>query len=1006
MTSEESKQILVPWKMKGCPLTRPCPNDSQLLAFASGELGADDLAGLEQHLDGCSACRAIVGAAALRTGVDDAASTLVGGEWSARRVGQTIDRYRVVSMLGSGAMGVVVRATDPALGRDVALKLLHPTCDDPGLERRLTKEAQALARLSHPNVVQVYDVGHTHGRVFLAMELVEGTTLRAWLHEQPRRVPEILEVFIAAANGLAAAHAEGIVHRDFKPENVLVGRDGRVRVSDFGLAYAAAELRSPPGQSTDPPSSGDSSFRSTRTGMTIGTPAYMAPEQYAGEEISAATDQFAVCVALYEALYGERPFGGRSYEELAAAVLRGALRIPRRRDVPRSVALAIARGLSVDPLRRFPSISALATVLRGRDRSRRSLAVASGLVAAVVVGAGFAIADERVPSCEGVAAEIAPAWSNAAGERVHAAFVATGEAYAQDAAGRTVRELDAYAQRWVVARQSTCDEARTGARDEASSAAALACLDSAARVLATTVRVLEAGEGSVVETASSLVSELEDPDACLVVREPLDVRLAGDPEYQRLRAVVEEALVLRRAGRLDDARALHERHHAALDALEPSPLRVRALLSRGLIASDRRETAEAIDMLTQAHWLAVAQALPKEAASTALRLAFVHNSASVDREQAYRWLREGQVAARQADDPRLTSAALGTEAALLRADGEYRQARARYGEALAILTREGEDDPLVIASDWHMLGAVSRQLGEYDRAEVEIREALAIGRDGLGPEHPFVARVHVSLADTARARGDWDSAHASLDAAIAIFRGGRTLTLPMALHQRGLLEQEHGEHARAIRTLEEAVALFEQLGAELERGHAWTVMGISRLALGQLEAAHADLSRALQLEHSRGRPARADEAWVQFGLGEVESEMGRIDDARRRYTAAIELWEASAGVDAALLGPPLTGLAELELAQGNVSVARALLERALPLCSPLLAERDELGETSFALARALWADRGATAEDRRRAIALGRAAATAFTEAGPHEAARRDEAQRWVDAKAGELAAE
>jgi len=968
-----------------------------LLEFAAGVLAAGDVDAIDEHLDGCHACLVVVRAAALRTGADDVETTLVSRRVGCLGGGETISRYRIVSVLGTGAMGEVYRATDPTLGRDVAIKVLHHIYDDPQLERRLTKEAQALAQLSHPNVVQVYDVGKTRGRVFLAMELVDGTTLRVWLQQRPRAVAEILDVFVAAARGIAAAHAAGLVHRDFKPDNVLVGRDGRARVSDFGLAYAAGEQPTPPRADTDLGSGGASSHRSTRTGWAVGTPAYMAPEQYVGREVFAASDQFAMCVALYEALYGERPFRGRDYQELRAAVLLGAFTIPHRRDVPRSVARAIARGLAHDPARRFPTVDALVRALRPRRRVLGAFAVAS----MTVVGVGFAIAHDRTTTCEGFDTEIAAAWSDTVGLRVRAAFDATGAAYASDAADRTIAALDAHAQRWIAARMAACEDARSGVRDDAGRAVVLACLDAQVRTLSATVAVLEAGQGPVVEQASSLVSQLDDPEDCRAalespgVRDPID-----DPEIARLHAVVEEAVALRRAGRVEDAYDLQQRHRADLDALAPGPLRIQALLSWGMIADERREPDTAIETLTAAHAMAIANASPKLAATAALRLAYVHSSGGGDREQAHHWLREGQLASRQVNDPRLASATVRAEAALHRAEGEHPRARALYQESLDILLREGDDDPRTTAGLWLMLGGQSRELGEYDRAELETNNALTIARNELGPRHPFVARAYAALADTARARGDSAAARGFVDAGIAIERGhgdARGLTLPLLLYQRGLIEQELGEHARAIETLEEAVALYREVDSEDRTSAPLTVMALSQLELGQLDAAHANLLRALELEYRRGQRARTAEGQVLHNLGEVEAAMGRVADARRRYTTAIELLESALGPQAALLSLPLTGLGELELAEGNPTLARALLERALPLCSPLIAERDELGETSFALARALWADPGATAEDRRRAIDHARSAADAFAEAGPHEARRRDEAVRWVE---------
>ncbi|MBL8743732.1 MAG: serine/threonine protein kinase, partial [Myxococcales bacterium] len=234
-------------------------------------------------------------------------------------VGQTIGRYRVIGRLGEGGMGAVLAAHDPELDRTVALKILHESAGDERgeLRDRLAREARAMAKLAHPNVVAVYDVGAdpASGQLFVTMELVDGTTLRDWLRT-PRSSRAILDVFMAAGTGLAAAHAAGLVHRDFKPENVLVGRDGRVRVGDFGLA------RPPRGAAA---SDAPLSPTLTRTGAIIGTPAYMAPEQFLGEAADARSDQFAFAVALFEALRGERPFAGASLRELSENVVAGRL---------------------------------------------------------------------------------------------------------------------------------------------------------------------------------------------------------------------------------------------------------------------------------------------------------------------------------------------------------------------------------------------------------------------------------------------------------------------------------------------------------------------------------------------------------------------------------------------------------------------------------------------------------------------------------------------------------
>jgi len=258
------------------------------------------------------------------------------------RAGDNVGRYTVRHLIGAGGMGEVYAALDGELGRTVAIKLLRPTMRAGGTRARarLLREAQALARLHHPNVVTVHDVGTDHERVFLAMELVEGPTLGEWLRQRARPWREVRDAFVAAGRGLAAAHAAGIVHRDFKPHNVIVA-SGRVVVVDFGLARAGGEEEDSSPAASSPTTGEMLGTDLTLTGERVGTPLYMAPELVAGGVVTAKADQFALCVALFEALYGRAPFAGRSLEELAAAVRRGPTLTGAR--VPRFVARAIDR---------------------------------------------------------------------------------------------------------------------------------------------------------------------------------------------------------------------------------------------------------------------------------------------------------------------------------------------------------------------------------------------------------------------------------------------------------------------------------------------------------------------------------------------------------------------------------------------------------------------------------------------------------------------------------------
>ncbi len=370
-----------------------CLDANVVQDLMAGALDAAGRAEVMKHLDGCEDCRDLIESLAREASEDAAKDTLrdterrapaiammdtiaseegsleIAHAGGARRepasIGQELGRYKLVERIGAGAMGVVYRAEDRELGRDVALKQLHRP--DAELTDRLVREARAMAQVNHPNVVAVYDVGVIDGITYIAMELVGGQSMRAW--QEVRTIEEIIAAYGAAGRGLAAAHAAGIVHRDFKPDNALVGSDGRVRVTDFGLAATRAS--------------------EAETGFVLGTPAYMAPEQFAGGNVDARTDQFNFCVALYEALYGERPFPGKGFDELADSVKHGRVRpAPAKSRVSGALRAILVRGLSVKPGDRYPTMDHLLEDL-GRDRARpwrRAARIATLLGAALALG--------------------------------------------------------------------------------------------------------------------------------------------------------------------------------------------------------------------------------------------------------------------------------------------------------------------------------------------------------------------------------------------------------------------------------------------------------------------------------------------------------------------------------------------------------------------------------------------------------------------------------------------
>ena len=415
-----------------------CLADESIFAFVQGRLHADSVPELEEHLSICADCRTVVAETA-RFFAESSASVTLKLASEARTVpepsspephvpltpGTCVSRYVLAGVIGAGAAGIVYRAYDPELRREIALKLLRagPSRGPAPLKERLLREAQAMARLSHPNVVSVYDVGTYGSKIFIVLELVKGQNLTEWLDETPRTWQQIRWAFVEAGKGLAAAHAVQLVHRDFKPANVLVGTDGRVRVTDFGLARPVDLSDCQPLQSvaaeasvapvvTALPAFAPFSITTTQAGLA-GTPVYMAPEQFAQQRTDERTDQFGFCVALYLALYKRHPFldvvgPERRYSlaELARQVTRGSLHVPANSDVPAALFGILRRGLAADPNARFASMQELLARLveepeTARPRLRRarwaSLSFALGIAISALALAVPALHPNRPP---------------------------------------------------------------------------------------------------------------------------------------------------------------------------------------------------------------------------------------------------------------------------------------------------------------------------------------------------------------------------------------------------------------------------------------------------------------------------------------------------------------------------------------------------------------------------------------------------------------------------------
>jgi hypothetical protein len=546
-------------------------------------------------------------------------------------IGTELGRYVLLDRLGAGAMGLVYSAYDAQLDRKIAIKIMKAGRSGAdaagGGAARLMREAQALARLSHPNVVPIYDVGLLGDRVWVALEYVEGWTVREWLDRRPRHWRDILELFAQAGRGLIAAHGAQLVHRDFKPDNVLVDRSGRARVTDFGLARVDNSVESE--FSSSPIESHDTFMDSlTRTGSVMGTPGYMSPEQHFGRPADARSDQFAFCVALFEAVYGVRPFAGKTLREVAYAKWTGAMRDPshigrRPAGIPRSIELAIRRGLSGEADRRWPSMAELVDELdRIRQAPRTRLRIASiGVLA--IVGAAWAW-QARPRACAPGHDRLVGIWDDARTQELEQAFAGAGTPVAQAAWTTTRAEFDRYAEGWASAYDQVCpsdSDVDAGTRD-----AAMLCLQRRRTELRAAVDALAQGDRATVHRAVAVLDQLESIAPCLSAGST-EPPLPSDPliaaKVESTREHVADAVARREAGQYALARELARAAANEANALDYPPLSVETGIALGVTLGRNDVLDEAELHLVDAFHVAREQGLDGLALDAAIHLVYL-----------------------------------------------------------------------------------------------------------------------------------------------------------------------------------------------------------------------------------------------------------------------------------------------------------------------------------------------------------------------------------------------
>jgi tetratricopeptide (TPR) repeat protein len=829
------------------------------------------------------------------------------------------------------------------------------------------------------------------------------------LREPTRPWRAVLKPFLAAGDGLAAAHAAGLVHRDFKPDNVLMAKDGRVRVSDFGLVRPQGDGPRRTESVAELPVAGQPTDTAlTQPGSFLGTPRYTSPEQFRGQAADARSDQFSLCVALYEALFRELPYEGDTPQEIQNAKVEGRIRpAPPNSRVPHRIRAALLRGLSAAPEKRFASLADLLTVLR-RDGSRSwrtwSAGAAVGIVVAIVAStvAARIAAGQQSRLCKGAEAKLAGVWNDQSREAMRRAFIASGRPTAADSWKRTEATLAKYAQEWASAHQDACEATRIrGEQSEELMDLRMACLSQRLQELASLTALFSSADAKVVEKGIDAALALTPVQTCAAgpalanrVSPPVDA--ATRKKVDDLRLLLARAKALGDAGKYPQGLVVASEAAGSARAIDYRPIQAEAFYALADIQERVGQYPPAEASLLRAWAAAEAGRHDRVAAQAAVLLSYVVGYERGRHEEGLSW---GEVAAgkieRIGGDLELDGRRHNYLGAIRWDQADFDGAASHFQQAVDTLGKVAGTRGSQLAAPLNNLGLIYQSRADYSRAEASYQRALTLEVDTYGPDASNTAPMISNLGELRLEEGRPEEAIAFFQRALRIYEVELGEDYPdsaQALQGMGLALRDLGQFDEAEARQRRALHLRETASGPEHQLVVGPLVGLGAVhsATGRYKEAEAELRRAMAIVEKTQGPSSTDLLEPLAGLGDVWAAQGRFRESLRVDERALAVAQRR-GADHPMVARAATGVGRDQLGLGQPAPAVASLERALKIREARPTFPADLADTRFYLARALAASRGDLARARRLATAARETYRSSFN------AKQLATIERWID---------